>query len=257
MKNVMKSVDDFDKAISELDKLSADGWAIYRLAFRKFEKIRDKGPSGANDKALHKALLEYRARHHEWHDKVYKSIGQLTDRNYYWVLFVNAPANDGKWISGLGPHVSDFVIGFENRIRVLNDILTMLDERRGTVIRQEIARKEYDSSYRYWLRYDELSGRLYLNDTILLATTRLDWPPDRLLQQVFANPNAMIELDGVTSAQVSSALRDLHITGPLKKIFFPRTSGNKVMFRPAITNTEFVDEKHQEISIVDLRNNEK
>jgi hypothetical protein len=256
MKNVMKSVDDFDNAISELDKLSAEGWAIYRLAFRKFEKTRDKGPSGVTDKALNKALLDYRARHHEWYDKVYKSIGRLTDRNYYWVLFVNAPANEGKWITGLGPYISDFLIGFENRIRVLSDILIMLEERRGTVTRLEIAKQEHDASHRYWLTYDEVAGKLYLNGTILIASTRLDSPADKLVQQVFAKPNETIEIEDVRASQISSALRDMNITGSLKKIFFPRTSGQKVFFRPFITNAEFVGEGHEDLALV-MRNNEK
>lgn len=255
MKKSMRAVSDFDEAISTLDKLIAKGWATYEVAKRGFEKARDENTLNEN---VNKLTKQYTSGHYEWYMNVYKAIGELTDRNYYWVLFVNAPPNDGSWIEGLGPHISNYLINFENRIKALTDILIMLEERRGTIIRQEIARHEYDASNRYWLVYDEIAGKLYLNGNILLASTRLDSPADKLLQQVFASPNNLIELKGVTPTQVSSALRDMNIKGPLKKLFFPRTSGKKVLFRPTITNAEFISEEHKDISLAELmRNNEK
>jgi hypothetical protein len=249
MKSAMKSVPDFDTAISKLDSLIASGWAKYKLAERAFSKARDEGTLNEN---IGKLLKDHRGTHNVWFEEVRHGIELLTDRNYYWVLFINAPKNDGKWISGLGADLSTFLICFENELRVLSEILIMLEERRGTVIKQEIVQQEYDASQRYWLRYDEMAGKLYLNGTILIASTRLDYPADKLLQQVFASPNNLIELEGITSAQVTSALRDMNIKGNLKKVFFPRTSGKKVLFRPSITNTEFVKEKLQDISLSDF-----
>jgi len=255
MKSAMKSVSDFDEAMSKLDSLIASGWAKYKLAEHAFNKASQEKPFGRG--VADKVLKEYQGLHNMWFEEVRHNIELLTDRNYYWVLFINSFHSDGAWISGLGPQLSSFIIAFENELQVMSEILIMLEERRGTFIKQEIVQQEYDASHRYWLKYDEMSGKLYLNGTILIATTRLDWPADRLLRQVFEKPNELIELDGVKSSQVSSALRDIGMTGTLKKIFFPRTSGNKVMFRPFITNTEFVDEKHQDVSFAELRNNEK
>jgi len=255
MKSAMKSVSDFDEAMSKLDSLVASGWEKYKIAERAFQNASQEKPF--TREAANKVLKEQQSIHNMWFEKVLHNIEQLTDRNYYCVLFINSFHSDGAWISGFGPQLSSFIICFENQLQVMSEILIMLEERRGTFIKQEIVQQEYDASHRYWLKYDEMSGKLYLNGTILIATTRLDWPADRLLRQVFEKPNELIELDGVKSSQVSSALRDIGMTGTLKKIFFPRTSGNKVMFRPFITNTEFVDEKLQDVSFAELRNNEK
>lgn len=249
MKEVMKNVADFDEAIEKLDFLLLRG-----LELAKDLKI---GLSQKIDPAQKAQWLEVRKHtYREWIINVEKHILEHTDRRYYLVHFGN-PTRSAVALAGMSMEQSSLVLNIENKLKALEEILIMLEERRNVVIRQDIAKMEHDSSHRYWLKYDDIGGRLYLNDTILLATTRLDSPADRLLQQAFANPNNLIDIDGVTSTQVSSALRDLNITRNLKKIFFPRTAGKKIMFRPFITNTEFVDEKHNEINMSDLRKNEK
>lgn len=251
MKEVMKDVAYFDKAIHMLDLFLVGGLEIAKDTHSDFSLPENKDTAKRQKRTAARKIV-YLA----WVDLVDAFIARNTDRAYYRVHFVR-PSHTGVSLAGVDKEQSALLLKIEKSVKSLEEILIMLEERRNVVIRQEIAKKEYDSSHRYWLSYDEIAGKLYLNGNILLATTRLDSSPDRLLQQVFASPNKLIKLEGVTSTQVSSALRDLRITGTLKKIFFPRTSGGMVMFRPFITNTEFVDEKHTEISFADLRNNEK
>lgn len=250
----MKNVEDFDKAIEKLDGLILRGFSITLSARNEFTKTNKA--EGNTELKGEELIKKHRRQYHKWYDDVDRSITELTDRKYYLVHLGTAAGQGNIMIEGLSMAQSGFIVAVEARIAALYEILTMLEERRSVVIRQEIAKQEYDSSHRYWLSYDEIAGKLYLNGNILIASTRLDSPADKLLQQVFASPNNLIELKQITSTQVSSALRDLNITGALKKIFFPRTSGSKVLFRPFITNTEFVNEELKEISLADMRNDE-
>lgn len=235
--------------IEQLDELLLDGFSLFEIAERELDKLEVQN----KDPELADALERFKIQHREWHNKVYEFLSEQTDRNYYLVHFVRYKP---LYVS-MGS-VDGFTVHFESQINEVQKILQMLEERYSLARRQEIAQQEHDSSHRYWLRYNDVAGRLYLNGNILLATTRLDSPADRLLQQCFANPENLIEIENIKGAQISSLLRDLNIKGSLKKIFFPRTSGKKVFFRPFITNAEFAKEDHKDVGMADfMRNNEK
>lgn len=247
----MNNVEYFDNSIKQLDGLLAAG---YNILF----KAREELLSTTQDVEAKAKLFDWHAQEYQkWAAQVYDVMRLTTDRQYYVVHFMSTPRN-AVMMSGLPQVQSNFIIGFESKVKALMEVLTMLEERRSVVIRQEIARQEYDGSNRYWLSYDDVSGRLYLNGNILLASTRLDSPADKLMQQVFASPNRLVEIKDVSTTQVASALRDMNIKGSIKKVFFPRTSGKKVLFRPSITNTEFMTEQLEDINLQKLmRNDEK
>lgn len=134
----------------------------------------------------------------------------------------------------------------------LEELIFKLEAKQNISIQQEIARKQHDSAIRYWLEYREMAGKLYLNDTLVLASPRLDSPGEKLLEQAFENPNTKIKIEGVSQSQISSALRDMNIKGTVKDIFFPRTSNKHILFRPSITNSEFIQEGLRDIDFKDF-----
>lgn len=253
MKEVMKDVVDFDTAIEALDSLLEKGLKLTSAAAMDIT-IKSSDDEG-HDKWIDSQVDLYA----QWTILTREEIIKRTDRSYYLMHF-NSPAYPARLdptVNGSEKRQQIVVLNMQAQLKALEEVLLMLEERRNVTVRQAIAQREHDNSWRYWLKYDAIQGKLYMNENILLASTRLESPADKLLQQAFASPNKLIELKDVTPTQVSSALRDLYITSTIKKIFFPRTSGIKIMFRPFITNTEFVDEKHKEISFNDMRNSEK
>lgn len=264
MIEVMQSVDDFDKAIRELDRLVSNGWAIYRIARRAFKKAGESLQARGSNTAS-KLLNTHRAKHHKWYDDVYKSIESSTDRNYYWVLFTNAPVNNNYWISGLGPGESTFLINFENRIKVLTDILIMLEERRSTVVRQEIAKQEHDASTKYELKYST-ARELTLNG-ILLAQTDFLSENDKFLTFIFNDTNSWRNvtiselLEYMQVSQLTKTphqiLNDIGITGQIKEIFMPNVSSKGFEFRNPISYSFASDNKLPNLDMKVVRSSQK
>jgi hypothetical protein len=258
MKDVMKSVDEFDEAIVALDKLTAKGWAIYRLALRAFTKARDN--ETLDKKTTDKLLRQYRGRHNQWYEEVRKSIEQLTDRNYYWVLFLSVPTIYPTDVS-FGNDISVYVGFFESEIQVLNDILTMLEERRGTVVRQEVAKVERDASVLYEITY--VGREIKIND-IYLSKPDFMSENEQFFSYIFERPWQPIKIEAILAdlklpkfkKSVSQMLSDLRFTGDVRKIFCPDASSKGIEFRNSITRG-YADEHHLPLLGVNSRNDKK
>jgi hypothetical protein len=263
MKDVMKSVSDFDEAISKLDSLIAKGWARYKLSERAFTKAAQENNLSKLDGL--NISKEHFGEHNVWFEEVRHNIEKLTDRNYYWVLLINFPRNNGTWVEGLGPDLSNFLINFESELKVLSNILIMLEERRGTVIRQEIAKQEYDASTKYELRYSN-SRELTFNG-IPLARPDFLSENDQFLTFIFADGNSwrnvpMSELlDSMKIKKLGKTihqiLNDLNITGVIKDVFIPNASAKGFEFRNPISHGYADDNKLPIIDIKTIRNSKK
>lgn len=245
---------EIEELIERLDEKIIAGYDILLSITTKFWSFQEQADE--NTEKLRSDTYDAKVK---WHSEVENLLKEYLGNSHVIYEFsrIEQPQINR---SNLPTPLFDLDVEIDGYLKSLNGIIIRLEERESLFIRQEIAKQEYDASHRYWLRYDEIAGRLYLNGNIVIGSTRLDSPADRLLRQVFSSPNNLIEIEGITSTQISSALRDLNLKGSLKKIFFPRTSGKskKILFRPFITNTEFFDAGYDDINLTDfMRKSEK
>jgi hypothetical protein len=243
-----------EELIEKLDEKTIIGYDILLSITSKYNHIKED-----TDESTERIRSETHEAKAKWHIEVETLLKNYLGNSHVIYEFsrIEQPQINR---SNLPTPLFDLDVEIDGYLKSLNGIIIRLEERESLFIKQEIAKKEYDASHRYWLTYDEIAGKLYLNGNIIVSSTRLDSPADRLMRQVFGSPNNLIEIYGITSTQISSALRDLNLTGTLKKMFFPRTSGKskKILFRPFITNTEFFDAGYEDINLADfMRKNEK
>ncbi|MEX0748625.1 MAG: hypothetical protein WD467_00060 [Candidatus Saccharimonadales bacterium] len=187
----------------------------------------------------------------QWNSTVRELLSKAFGESHHYVHRFSHPQLSKGSLTDVPKTLEEYVVTLEARLFTLEDFINKLEDKKIQTMRKAVTEREYNASPKYWLRYNPMGGKLLLNDKIVLAKPQLDSPADKLLQVAFENPNTVSTVKGVTSRQISSALRDMGITGVLKDIFFPRTGSGKIMFRPSISNIEFNEENHKSFNITD------
>ncbi|HMS31979.1 MAG TPA: hypothetical protein PKA29_01740 [Candidatus Saccharibacteria bacterium] len=156
---------------------------------------------------------------------------------------------------GVSPNsIAEYASHLETRLVKLERIIFSIEERKLSTIRKSTSEYELSKSPKYWLTYNDIQGILYLHNSdgmrVILIRTNLDSTSDSLLQELFNNSDGIINIKEsvLPTKMIPSVLRDIKLTHDLKKIFIPRTNGNKIRFRRAITHEEFKDEGYDELN---------
>lgn len=86
----------------------------------------------------------------------------------------------------------------------------------------------------YTLKYDHISGRIYVND-LLIQRTQVDRAPDIVMSRVIKSPNKLISFDDERAVNINSFINNLRIPSELCDLFFPRRGRKSLQLAPIIT----------------------
>lgn len=198
-----------------------------------------------DDPIVDDKFLHFMKRWSGWSKKVEKILADKLGHNSHYIHHFGSVGSAEFLEKKITPSTK-YPSAIAKQLTALEEVIWRLEDREGLLIRQEIAKQEYDQSVKYKLNYNDSSRELTLNG-MLLARPDFMSENDYFLSFIFKPGNTWRRIPlsellkymqkdklGKTPSQI---LADLNITGNIREVFMS-ISSKGIEFRNPITNAD-------------------